>query len=220
MMRRDEREHRRREPGLASDDDAELPLAQTLVALHRSERAPRELLEHVQSHLQGLASRTGRAAASRRWDIIMARSAGWPGACGVAVAAVLLLTWQHRQADEARRWSTLRESRSFEHGPTAPAELEATVTGVLVPGSLQWRMYGDDIGMGHCDAHFLVTPAGAPHGAPIRVRSTRCDLPDELLEELRRPFSPLRGLPALSVSARGRWAGEGEFEALGLSLQP
>lgn len=148
----------------------------------------------------------------------MARITGWSGAAAVAVGALLLLTWQHRQADEARRRLMVSKSGPSEPGPALLAEPEASVRGVAVPGSLQWRMYGDEIGMGLCEAQFLLARDGAAR--PIRVRWTRCDMPDELSDELRRLASPVRGAPALSVSARGHWARESEFEALSLRLQP
>jgi hypothetical protein len=204
------------EPEHAGEEDrSELELAHTLVALHRAERAPVAVRERVDSCLQGRRPpRSGRAAWAVRLDALMAQMGGWPGAGAVAVVALLLLTWQHRQANEGRN------PQSAEHGPTALAEPEATVNGVAVPGSLQWRMSGDEIGMGHCDASFLLTPSGAPNGEPLRVSWTRCDLPDELSEELRRVFSPVRGAPPLRLSARGRWARENEFEALSVRLQP
>jgi len=200
----------------AGDEElSELQLAQTLIALHREQQAPRAVREQVESRLQGEGlQRSGRAAWARRLDALMAQIAGWSGAGVVAVVALLLLTWQHQQAGEAR------ESRATELGPSALAEPDAIVSGVVVPGSLQWRMSGDEIGMGRCEASFLLRHGDAAHDEPMHVSWTRCDLPDELSEELRRPFSPVRGAPPLSLEARGRWARENELDALSLRLLP
>jgi len=204
------------ESGRTGDDDrSELQLAHTLIALHRAEQAPRVVHEQVESRLQARrVSRSGRAAWARCVGVFMAQIAGWPGAGVVAVVALLLLTWQHRQAEEAG------ESRTTEAGPTALADAEATVSGEAVPGSLHWQLSGDEIGKGHSEASIWMTPSGAPRDEPLRVFWTRCDLPDELSEELRRVFSPVRGAPPLSLSARGRWARENEFEALSVRVQP
>lgn len=61
-------------------------------------------------------------------------------------------------------------------------------------------------------------PSGV-HDESVRVFWTRCDLPGELSDELRRVFSPIRGSPPVSLSVRGRWARENEFHALSLRLQ-
>lgn len=79
-------------------------------------------------------------------------------------------------------------------------------------------MYGDEMGMGHCEARFLLTPDGSRE--PVRMHWTRCDLPEALSDELRRLFSPVRGASPLKVKALGHWARTGEFEALELRLPP
>lgn len=202
----------------SSDDGCELQLAQALIALHRSERAPRPVVQQVESRLAGCSQpRSGSAAWTRRLDALLAQLAGWPLAGLVALVPLLLMTWQEQRLAAARRQAAEAAMVQAEQRSLERAGQEVTLSGVALPGSLQWRMYGDEIGMGHCEGRFQLQPEA---GTPVHVRWTRCDLPDELSGELRRVFSPLHGAAPFPVSVRGHWARAGEFEALGLRLQP
>lgn len=203
-----------------SSDEPELQLAQTLIALHRSERAPRAVLARVEARMAGWSEPRGGRAVWRRLELLFVQLAGWPGAGVVAVALLLLVSWQHQQAEAGLRQRAEVALRPAESPSKQLAATEVTVRGLAVPGSLQSRLSGDENGMGICEGHFLLTPEGAPHEEPIRVHWTRCDLPDALSAELQRVFSPVRGAPLLSVSVRGHWAGAKELDALGLRLQP
>jgi hypothetical protein len=198
------------------EEVAELQLAQTLIALHRSERAPRAVVQQVEARL--LAGR--RPTASRAWrlDALLAQLGGWPLAGVVALVPLLLLTWQHQRLMVERRQLADEAAAQAEQRSQELAGKEVTLSGVAVPGSLQLRMDYDDTGLAHCQGSFLLEPEDSLRQAPVRVRWTRCDLPDELSGELRRVFSPLRGAPPFPVSVRGHWARAREFEALGLRL--
>jgi hypothetical protein len=189
------------------EDTGELPLAQTLAALHRSERAPRAVLKQVQERLANESERAAGSSWARWLEGLMLQIAGWPLAAVVAALLMSFVTWQRQQTEAARREAELGAA-------------EVAVTGRVVRGSLQFRIYGDEAGMGLCEGHFLLAPEDAPYAAPVRVRWTRCDLPDALSDELRHPFSPVHGAPRLSVRVHGHWARANEFEALGLRLQP
>jgi hypothetical protein len=204
------------EPG--ADDGAALQLAQTLIALHRSERAPRALVRQVEAHLAGGSKSAVPAAWARRLDALRAQLAGWPLAGVVALVPLLLVTWQHQRLSLERRQTAEAAALQAEQRASELAVEEVTLSGVAVPGSLQLVLSGDDIGMGHCSGSFLMEPEGGHGPAPVRVRWSRCDLPEELSGELRRVFSPLRGAPPFPVRVRGHWAHAREFEALGLRL--
>lgn len=206
------------QPGEPGADHCELQLAQTLIALHRAERAPRAVLQRAEARLAG-----GRAAAcgavwARRLDTLLVQLAGWPLAGVVALVPLLLLTWQHQRLNAERRQTAEVAALQAEQHSQERAGKEVTLSGVAVPGSLQLRMDYDDTGIAHCAGSFLLEPRDNLRHAPVRVRWTRCDLPDELSGELRRVFSPQRGSPPFPVSVRGHWAHAREFEALGLRL--
>lgn len=204
------------QPG--ADDGAELQLAQTLIALHRAERAPRAVVRQVQARLaEGRRPSVSRAWA-RRLDALLAQLGGWPLAGVVALVPLLLLTWQHQRLNAERRQLAEDAAAQAEQRSKELAGKELTLSGVAVPGSLQLRMDYDDTGLAHCQGSFLLQPEDSLRQAPVRVRWTRCDLPDELSGELKRVFSPLRGAPPFPVSVRGHWVRAREFQALGLRL--
>jgi hypothetical protein len=188
------------------EDGGELTLEQTLIALHRSERAPRGVLKQVQARLK-LESERPSVKWARHLEGLMGQLSGWPLAAVVAIL-ISLVTW-HRQQREAV-WHEVAELDTP----------ESAISGVFVPGSLQLRLSGDPQGMGVCEGHFLLGAGDASPTAPARVRWTRCDLPDALTDELRRPFSPMQAAAPLRLLVRGHWAGANEFEALGLRLLP
>lgn len=201
-------------------DGCEQQLAQELIALHRAERAPLAVVQQVESRLAGGGKPLSfRAAWARRLDAFLAPLAGWPVAGVVALVPLLLLTWQSQRLEAERRQLAEVATLQAEERSRKLANQEVTVSGVAVPGSLQWRIYGDEIGMGHCEGRFLLELGGLRE-APVRVHWTRCDLPEALSGELRRVFSPLQGAVPFPVSVRGYWARVGEFEALGLRLEP
>lgn len=196
-------------------------LAQALIALHRAERAPRAVVRQVQLSLAGTNTAYSRRVSwLRRLNALLVQSAGWPVAGVVALLPLLLLAGQHQRLEAERRQATEAVALQAEQHLRELAGKEVTLSGVAVPGSLKSVMYGDEIGMGRCEGSFLMEQDGGSPGAPVRVRWTRCDLPDELSGELRRVFSPMRGAPPFPVSVRGHWARAGEFEALGLRVQP
>jgi hypothetical protein len=193
--------------GAAGDDAGEQTLAKTLIALHRSERAPSGVLKQVQARLKSESERPAGVGWMQCMQDLMGQVAGWPLAAVVAIL-ISLVAWHRQQRDSA--WREVAE--------LGAAEL--SVTGVAVPGSLQLRLDGDNDGMGKCEGHFLLLPDDAPHAAPVRVNWMRCDLPDALADELGRLFSPVQKAMPLSILVRGHWAGASEFEALGLRLLP
>jgi hypothetical protein len=204
-------EHVRRE------EDAELRLAQRLVALHRSERAPRTVVRQVESFVRGRSEPRRSLRWTRRLEVLPMQVSGWPGAGMLALVLSVLVPWQHQRVESARRdaakWQAEQNAKELGNS-------DVTASGLAVPGSLQWRMYGDELGMGYCEGSFLLAPADGSRAAPVRVHWTRCDLPDALSAELQRRFSPAAGAPLLPVSVRGHWARAQEFEALGMQLQP
>jgi hypothetical protein len=209
MTRQRELEGRRGEAPFrdGADDSGGLPLAQTLIALHRSERAPPALLKQVQVRLASQRERAGGDSWARRLGGVMLQIAERPLTALVALVLMSFVTWQRQQTEVARQEAELGAAEVF-------------VAGMAVPGSLQLRMEGDEMGMGHCEGHFLLAPEDPAHAAPVRVRWNRCDLPDALSDELRRLFSPVDGAPPLSVRVRGYWVRANELEAIGLHLQP
>jgi hypothetical protein len=209
MTRRGELERRRGKAPChdGAEDTGELLLAQTLIALHRSERAPRAVLKQVQARLASKSERPGAGGWARRLGGILRQLAERPLTAVVVLVLMSLVTWQRQQTEAARQEAELGAAEVF-------------VAGRAVPGSLQLRMEGEEMGMRHCEGHFLLAPEDAAHAAPVRVRWNRCDLPDALSDELRRLFSPVHGAPSLSVRVRGYWVRANELEALGLRLQP
>jgi hypothetical protein len=217
--RNDERQERD-EPPWASDCTPEPRLAETLIALHRSELAPARVVNRIAAHLDALAS-VVPARREGRWQsllvVLRTNLAGVPTGLGLAVVLSLLLTWRQQLADAP-------PEQADQVRDVPPAD-EVLLSGTAVPGSLELRRYADPDGMGQCEGQFLLNQGEVGSGeaqreSPIRVRWTRCDLPDALLGELKRRFSPVAGAPRVPVSVWGRWQRADEFEGRRLRLQP
>lgn len=215
---RDAERHELDAPPWASDCAPEQGLADALIALHRSERAPDSVVQRIAARLDVLpsVSPAPRHAPWRRiLDVLRTNLAGASVGLAFALVVALLVTLRQQSADTA-------STESDRLGDELGAE-EVLLTGTAVPGSLQSRMIADADGVVTCEGQFLLSlgALGSPEAQSesiIRVRWTRCDLPDALSAELKRRFSPMIGAPRVPVSVWGRWQGAGEFDGRRMRL--